>query len=73
MKKKASVKKVAKKAPKKTTTKTAAKVVMARKPVIIESKRRSFWGLFDKVKNHNFPRMMQRGNCLEDFIKFAKK
>lgn len=74
MKKKVSVKKVAKKAPvKKTTKKTnAAKVVMVRKPVIVDSKRRSFWSLFDKVKNHNFGRMMQRGNCLEDFIKFVE-
>lgn len=80
MKKKVSVKKVAKKAPKKTAAKktaakktSTAKVVMARKPIIVESKRRSFWGLFDKVKNHNFPRMMQRGNCLDDFIKFVEE
>lgn len=73
--KKASVKKTTKRTAKKTT-KRKPSVVIAKKPVIVEStmtKLRSFWKLFDRVKNHNFQMMVQRGNDLNDFIRIVEE
>lgn len=81
MKKKVSVKKKATTKRVKPLDKSTLKrrrrtsVVITRKPVVIEERQnfRHFWRLFDKVKNHNFPMMVQRGNDLNDFIRIVEE
>lgn len=38
-----------------------------------KQKLRKFWGLFDKVKNHNFQMMVQPNNDLNDFIRVVEE